>query len=241
MSADTIKIPNKASTLIIAHRGLSGIERQNTNAAFIAAGNRSYFGIETDIHVTADKRFAVIHDDTTGSVAYRDISVENSTYEELSKLILKSTDGVERGDLRIPTLKEYVSICKKYGKICVLEIKNKFEKEDLKAVVKEIKELDYIDGIIFISFDLSNLIFLRSLLPDAKIQYLFGKLPEGIFDTLKKYNFDADVYYDVATKDFIDKVHSLGLKVNAWTVDKVEIAEHLINFGIDYITTNILE
>ena len=32
-----------AGTRMIAHRGLSGIERENTCAAFVAAGNRSYY------------------------------------------------------------------------------------------------------------------------------------------------------------------------------------------------------
>ena len=39
---------NAKQTKIIAHRGLSGIECENTIAAYIAAGNRNYFGIETD-------------------------------------------------------------------------------------------------------------------------------------------------------------------------------------------------
>jgi len=241
MSTDTIKIPCKGSTLIIAHRGLSGIEQQNTNSAFVAAGNRSYFGIEADIHVTKDGRFAVIHDDTTGSVAKKNANVENSTFEELGEIILNNTDSVKRGDLRIPELCEYISICKKYGKVAVLELKNPFTSEDIKNAVSEIKKLDYIDGVIFISFSLANLVELRKLLPNAKIQYLFSKLPEGIFETLKKYRFDADVYYDIATKDFTQKVHSLGLKVNVWTVDKLEIAQQVIANGVDYITTNILE
>lgn len=50
---NTIKV-NSKNTLMIAHRGMSGIELENTNAAFIAAGNRSHFGIETDVHKTAD-------------------------------------------------------------------------------------------------------------------------------------------------------------------------------------------
>ena len=56
---DTIKF-NKKNVKIIAHRGLSGIECENTNAAFVAAGNRSYFGIETDVHITADGKFVLV-------------------------------------------------------------------------------------------------------------------------------------------------------------------------------------
>ena len=39
---DTIKI-DKNNVKLIAHRGVSGIERENTAAAFVAAGNRSYY------------------------------------------------------------------------------------------------------------------------------------------------------------------------------------------------------
>ena len=65
---DTIKVQS-GKTLMIAHRGLSGIELENTNTAFIAAGNRSHYGIETDVHKTSDGKFVVFHDDTTGRLA----------------------------------------------------------------------------------------------------------------------------------------------------------------------------
>lgn len=61
---DTIKVEG-ASAKFIAHRGLSGIETENTVAAFLAAANRSYYGIETDVHLTKDGKFILIHDDRT--------------------------------------------------------------------------------------------------------------------------------------------------------------------------------
>ena len=45
---------------MVAHRGTSGLELENTNSAFVAAGNRSYFGIETDVHRTADGQFILV-------------------------------------------------------------------------------------------------------------------------------------------------------------------------------------
>ena len=38
---DTIRI-EKGSTRMVAHRGVSGLEKENTMAAFGADGNRSY-------------------------------------------------------------------------------------------------------------------------------------------------------------------------------------------------------
>ena len=107
---DTIRIDDKKSTLMVAHRGLSGIERENTCSAFVAAGNRSYFGIECDVHRTADGRYVIIHDDNTERVAMDRLEVESSTYETLRSLRLTDKNG-ERGriDLRIPSLEEYIS------------------------------------------------------------------------------------------------------------------------------------
>ena len=126
---DTIKIDSK-QTKMIAHRGLSGIERENTYPAFLAAANRSYFGIETDVHVTPDGQFVVIHDETTDRVTLgkSSINVEKTPFDEFKDLILPDLDGsFTRRDIRIPLLQDYISICKKYGKICVLELKNRFK------------------------------------------------------------------------------------------------------------------
>ena len=70
----------KQKVKMIAHRGMSGIETENTSSAFVAAGNRSYYGIECDIHVTADGEFVIIHDDDTGRVAKKDVNIEKSTF-----------------------------------------------------------------------------------------------------------------------------------------------------------------
>ena len=45
---------------MIAHRGVSAMETENSNAAFVAAGNRTYWGIETDVHRTKDGKFIII-------------------------------------------------------------------------------------------------------------------------------------------------------------------------------------
>lgn len=82
---NTISIDSK-NVQIIAHRGVSGLEMENTAAAFVAAGNRSYFGIETDVHVTKDRKIAVIHDDNTLRVSGIDRIVEETTLDELQAI-----------------------------------------------------------------------------------------------------------------------------------------------------------
>ena len=149
---DTVKL-HAQNVRMIAHRGLSGIERENTNAAFVAAGNRSYYGIETDIHCTIDGHFVIYHDDNTFRLTDVDWNVEEHTLEELRSLMLKDLDDCKRTDLVLPTLDEYIRICKKYGKISVLELKNHFECADIQRIVEIIQNEGWINQTIFISFN----------------------------------------------------------------------------------------
>ena len=233
---------NKSGVKMIAHRGLSGIECENTNAAFVAAGNRSYFGIETDVHVTADKKFAIIHDDSTGRVHDRDLPVEGSVFSDLQELRLKNPRFDEyRSDYCVPELREYIGICRKYEKICVLEIKNRMEKSDIEEIIEIIRGEDYLDNVIFISFSWDNLVDVRSIVPDSCVQFLINSCDDELFEKLKENRFDLDIYYKGVTPGLVEKLHAEGLEINCWTVDDPSVAEELASWGVDYITSNILE
>lgn len=232
---------------VIAHRGLSGIERENTCPAFVAACNRSYFGVETDIHVTKDGKFVIIHDSTTErvSLGQNNINVEENDYSAVSDIVLPDLDGTtDRKDIKIPLLIEYIRICKKYDKICVLELKNHFIERDIDKVIEEIKSEEYLDKILFISTDLENCANLRKRLPNHEIQWVVGgiqKPVEDLIPSLVEHKLGLDIYYHKLTKENIAALHSNGIKVNCWTCDDKEDAEKLIEMGVDFITTNILE
>ena len=238
---NTLKI-DSGKTLMVAHRGVSGLEMENTHAAFVAAGNRTYFGIETDVHRTLDGHFVCIHDDTTGRVAIDNLKIEESTFDTLRALLLCDKDGAKgRTDLRIPTLAEYVRICKKYGKVGVLELKNRFDPGDIEKIIAIINEEDYLDGIIFISFSLQNLINLRKQLPDQPAQWLTGDWKEEYKSYLVDNNLDLDIWYGSLTEETYAWLRSLGKKVNVWTCDDPAAAAKYVEMGVDYITSNILE
>ena len=237
---DTIKV-QKQHVQMIAHRGLSGLERENTCSAFVAAGNRSYFGIETDIHKTKDGQFVAFHDDTTTRLTDFEWVVEDCTLSELQTLQLKDTDGNVRSDLLMPTLQEYIRICRKYGKTAILELKNPFQINDIQTVVEIIRQEEWLKNTVFISFKLDNMIHLRNILPEQPLQYLVKEFTAPAKEAIERYVLDLDIKYSSITADQVQEVHDLGRKVNVWTVDDPECAQLLIQMGVDYITTNILE
>ncbi|MDD4125451.1 MAG: glycerophosphodiester phosphodiesterase family protein [Eubacteriales bacterium] len=238
---NTIKI-EKNITKMVAHRGVSGIELENTNAAFIAAGNRSYYGVETDVRKTADGQFVILHDDNTERVGIDCLYPEKSTYKTLRALQLKDRNGnMTRTDMRIPSLEEYIETCKRYDKHCVLELKGGYDTETLAEMITRIRNIGWLDNVTFISFSLDNLIKVRALLPKQRIQWLTCEFNDNVFGAMKQYNLSLDIYFGGLHEQDVKVMHDAGFEVNCWTVDKKEDAERLVSWGVDYITSNILE
>ena len=239
---DTIHLKQENKPLMIAHRGMSGLEKENTASAFVAAGQRSHFGIETDVHRTADGQFIIIHDDNTKRVAGDEMIVENTTFETLRAIRLLDTDDRKgRRDLIMPSLEEYLGICKKYGKVAVLELKNHFAAEDTDRIIEIIRQMDYLDQTILISFDLPNMIYVRERLPEQRAQFLVHNITDDLLDTLLRHRLDLDIRHTALTKEYTELLHSHGIQVNVWTVNTEEDAQRMIDCGVDFITTNILE
>lgn len=232
----------KGSTRVIAHRGLSGIERENTLAAFIAAGNRGYYGIETDVHRTLDGKYILIHDGTTKRVADQNLPVEESSLADLRALRLADHAGNPRGDLILPTPEEYFSVCRRYGKVSVFELKSSFTKRELSELVEIANSAGQLEDTIFISFDLANLLNLLEIYPEANAQYLTDKpVDPSMIRMLKQYRLDLDIREDRLNRDAVDALHAAGITVNCWTVDDPVRGAELAAMGVDMITSNILE
>ena len=239
---NTIKFENKGNIKMVAHRGVSGLERENTCPAFVAAGVKTYYGIETDVHVTLDGKYIIIHDDDLKRVAGLDMGVETSNFDDLRAVRMTDRDGVTaRADIFLPTLEEYLSICKKYGKVAVLELKRDMERQHVEGIAAAVDAAGMFENTTFISFSKNNMIYLRDARPDANAQFLTSALTEENIAFILDNKLDADIYHKAMTKEFVDLMHANGRVVNVWTVDTVIDAEAVREMGVDMITSNILE
>lgn len=235
-------IINKKNTKLIAHRGLSGIEKENTCASFVLAGNHTYYGIETDVHVSNDGKYIICHDDDLKRVSNEKYIIEKTDYNILKQVVLFDTDNkTKRNDLFLPLLEDYIKICKKYNKQAILELKNDMEEKHIMNIVNIIDSFSYLNKTTFISFSRNNLIILRSHNRDISIQYLTADADDNTLEFIKEYHLDLDIYYKSLNKDYVDKMHNNNILVNCWTVDTKSEAESLVEMGVDFITTNILE
>ena len=56
-----------------------------------------------------------------------------------------------------------------------------------------------------------------------------------------KYVAYSDIHIFTTTRELVERIHGRGIKVNVWTCDWPDRAAQLVEWGVDYITTNILE
>ncbi len=218
----------------IGHRGLASKILENTNESFLAAARLPFFGIETDIHFTLDHIAVTHHDDNLKRLSNYDYIINKTPHHVLETVKLKSK-------YHIPLFSEYLKICKLYKKFAVIELKASFDTKQIRQIIDQINELSYLDQVIIISFIPSNLVHLRKLYPNIKLQFLTDKFNNEIINLAAMYRFDLSLHHSIVTKPIVDTIHKLNLEIGVWTVNSLPKAIELIHMGIDYITTDGIE
>lgn len=219
----------------VAHRGAWKNKElpKNSIAALRHAIELGCAGSEFDVRMTADSVLVIHHDSE-----FQGVKIENSSYKDLLNFHL--SNGEE-----LPTLKDFIEAGirnnRTTGLVC--EIKPVASKETGRIIAAKVLTLvqnlgaeSYISS--YISFDYGILTEIERLDPDARTQYLGGdKSPDEIKESKLS---GLDYYIDVYRKhpEWINRAKKLHLLLNAWTVDKPEDQQWLINNGFDYITTN---
>lgn len=238
---NTIKI-DKYFKGMVANRGLSGIETENTIFAFLAASNRSYYGISCDLSVSKDNKIIVTYDDTLLRLGLLNLYIPSFTYEELRKfsLVDRKTANLDT-NLFIPKLTDYLSICKAYRKIAFLNIQNPMKSDQLDATVQEVEDYYDLNKTIFLSDNRKTLVHLNKKVENNNIFLCVDKTTDDVFDFCKNHGFNVHVNYHHVTKDFVKNMHLIGLKVSTGVVNEKDVAEKLIKYDVDFVFTDILE
>ncbi|MBQ8685622.1 MAG: Ig-like domain-containing protein [Clostridia bacterium] len=238
---DTVAFDN-GDVKMIAHRGQSYLELENTIPAFEAAATRSYHGMEADVRKTSDGKYIIAHDSNLRKIAGKNLVVEETTFDELRALRMPELSGTEeRDELFLPTIEEWLAVCKEYNKEALLEFKGTYTAEEVQEVAAIVEEAGWLENTVFISYSQDDLLNLRTGYPTARAMLVTESVTTDVIDWLIENQIGASIGYWIISESLVTRLHDEGLEVGAWTVDTVEEAERLKACGVDYITTNILE
>ena len=237
---------------IVGHRGSQwGVE--NTRAAFINGAEAGAWALECDVRVTADGTFVISHDDSYKRLGGPETKIANMTTESvLSTRLTSKRNGITYAATPC-TLSEFLDICNEYHVVPVVEIKvcsnihsnTKAENEPvfdgIPALINLIDQKGLSDRVVIISFMPGVVDFINRHYPDITVQVLAGDKDGPIEDWVDwciEHKMDLDVVHTIITDEAVSRMHDAGLKVNVWTVDKLEDFLRVKAMGVDYITTN---
>ena len=194
-NSDETSEANPNDQLYIAHRGLSAEYPENTVLAFEEAGKAGFWGIETDLYNTKDGKLVCMHDATVNRTTDGTGKVMDMTKAQIDALRIPYTDknGVKQ-ELKVPSFEEYLSVCKAYHVVAVLEIKQVSSKAMLKEVVDTIKAYGMEKQCMIISFETGYLEDIKNTIdPDIGVLFLYNRMLDSADYTYLSLFTDAGV------------------------------------------------
>lgn len=216
--------------LILAHRGASVAQRENTIDAFAAAVAMGADGIELDVRRTADGGLAVHHD-----AALDD-----------GRLVCEVAAGALPS--HVPSLAEALDACADV--LVNVEIKNWPADPDhdptlavATAVATTVAAMG--EAVLVSSFNLADVDRVHELAPSIATALLATFAPDDdvagrfVDRAARRGHRAVHPHHRAVTPHLVALAHGAGLAVNTWTVDEPARVRELADLGVDAIVTNV--
>ncbi len=236
---------------LYAHRGASAERPENTLVAFQRAMEIGVDSLEMDVHLTRDGTFVVVHDEdglrTCGvPVKWRDLDLAEAQRLDAGWGFV-AADGSRPfagHGIHVPT---FESILVEFPRIHVnVDLKGE---DAAVAMLELVRRLGAEDRVTLASFQTATMLAARRRgyggetgLAQAEVATLLA-LPALLWRQLPFTGTAAQVpthqgpiRFDRTT--FAAKCHSLGLRLDFWTIDDPTEAQRLLAIGADGIITN---
>jgi len=210
--------------LVIAHRGASSIELENSLAAFRAAAGQGADGVELDVHATIDGEIVVHHDPSVMG-----LPIAQARARDLAAMPLANGEP-------IPTLAQALDVL---GKLKVfVEVKVLDPRwDDRLLVVLDRGPNPGGYAVHSFAFDVVRRLgqkrpsLPRGVLSEARTRSPRQTLEAGLAQTLWQERTTLD-------EQLVKTVHGLAAQIIAWTVDNAADIDRMVRWGVDGICTN---
>jgi len=223
--------------LVIAHRGASAYEPENTLRAFDLAIKQGAQMIELDLHLTRDNRVVVIHDPTLDHTTNLKGRINELTLQEV-----KLADA-GKGE-RIPTLEETLELTA--GNVQLyLEIKDPAAASE---TLKLIRNRSCQGDVMLASFDIELMRMLGREVNDIELGVILGtsslwpsiRWREAFpWIALRTISYQVlCMQVELCYAYLARQIKADGKKLYVWTADLEREFERMITRGVDGIVTN---
>lgn len=229
---------------VFAHRGASGNFPENTLSSFREAARLPIYGVEFDVHMTADGELVVIHDESIDRTSNGHGYVKDMTLDELKLYDYGSWFAPEFAGETIPTLDEVLDIFAQTEHKLNIELKSDiFPYEGMvEKVLAIISDRQIESRVILSSFDHGAIQMAKQLAPQIETGALFMEVLVNPLDYLQNLPADAlHLFFPTAVRPSLGEVYEAGVPVRTFTVNDENYAQMLKQVGVESIFTDYPE
>ncbi|QMU77142.1 glycerophosphodiester phosphodiesterase [Streptacidiphilus sp. PB12-B1b] len=197
------------SFFTLGHRGVMGVEPENTLRSFVRAEQEGLDGIELDLHLSKDGALVVMHDATVDRTTDGTGAISDLTLDELRTL------DAGRGE-RVPVFEEVLAAVSAELPIQA-EIKDARAARVLAGVLSERKLLDQVSVL---SFHDDALREIHALLPEARTVLVAGRTGRDLVDRARAVGSRlVSLELGKLCLDTVEDCRRADVEVMAWTVN----------------------
>ncbi|MCM2415684.1 glycerophosphodiester phosphodiesterase family protein [Streptomyces sp. RKAG290] len=217
------------SFLTIGHRGVMGVEPENTLRSFVHAEQAGMDLIELDLHLSKDGALAVMHDAEVDRTTDGEGPISEKTLAELRAL------DAGQGE-RVPVFEEVLDAV---ASPLQAEIKDVAAARTLAGVMRE---RDLVDRVEVISFHDEAIAEIAQLVPGVRTALVASRWGDDLVDRAKAVGATRLVLnVRRITLELVEKAHAEGLTVVGWVVNTQDHLRLARGLGLDGATTDFPE
>ncbi|MFI6647100.1 glycerophosphodiester phosphodiesterase [Streptomyces sp. NPDC050529] len=217
------------SFLTIGHRGVMGVEPENTLRSFIHAEQAGMDLIELDLHLSKDGALAVMHDAEVDRTTDGKGPIAEKTLAELREL------DAGQGE-RVPVFEEVLDAVQSPLQA---EIKDVAAARTLAEVMRR---RDLVDRVEVISFHDEAIAEITQLVPGVRTALVASRWGNDVVDRAKAVRATRLVLnVRRITLELVERAHAEGLTVVGWVVNTQDHLRLARGLGLDGATTDFPE
>jgi glycerophosphoryl diester phosphodiesterase len=215
--------------LTIGHRGVMGIEPENTLRSFVAAERAGLDLIELDLHLSKDGALVVMHDAEVDRTTDGAGPIAEKTLAELRAL------DAGRGE-RVPTIEEVLDTV---GPALPIQAEIK-DVAAARALAEVMTRRDLVARVEVLSFHDEALAEIHTLLPEVATVLVASDLGPDIVPRAQAVGARL-VSLDLTriSLDLVRRCHAAGIAVMAWTVNSQQDWALARALGLDGAATDL--
>jgi glycerophosphoryl diester phosphodiesterase len=223
---------------VAAHRGARRLAPENTLAAFSAALERGALAIELDVHLTADGRAVVIHDDLLDRTTDGYGPVSGLGSDEIKGLDAGSWWSPRFAGEPVPFLEEVIGLTD--GKAVLhVELKGAAIERLAAEVVGTVRRLGASGRVLVMSFDLDAALAARRAGPELRVLPMVGgHVPDQLGFVIATGMSGLNQAVGRWQPETVRSFHERGLLVHGGLVNDPRDLEEFFSRGGDMVVSD---